>query len=144
MGYDLHITRQENWFDEIEDLRITQEEWTEYISLDEEMRLDGFSEITLPDGKLLRQADPGMAVWTGYTANGVEQNYAWIWLDNGNIGAKNPDQEIIVKMLEIAKHFKARVQGDDGELYSVNDLGYAEGSHAVIINEPKKPWWKIW
>ena len=144
MGYELHITRQENWFDENDALKITQEEWVKYISTDTQMRLDGFTEITLPDGKLFRQEDPGMAVWTGYSRNGLDQNYAWIWLGNGNIEAKNPDPEIIRKLLEIAHHFQAKVQGDDGELYTQDDLESDDIPLSNKSEESKKPWWKFW
>ncbi len=144
MGYEIHITRKENWHDEDEALNITQKEWEDYISSDKEMRLDGFSEIVLQDGKVFRTEDPSLAIWTAYSGDGVDHNHAWIWLSNGNIDIKNPDQEIINKMLEISAYFGAKVQGDEEEIYTKNDLGHVEGSSIEKIKEPKKPWWRFW
>jgi hypothetical protein len=42
---------------------------------------------------------------------------AWIWHSQGNVVAKNPDDEILRKMLELAARLSAQVQGDKGELY---------------------------
>lgn len=45
MGYDLHITRQENWFDEDNSQQISFDEWTQVLSNDKDMRLDNFAEF---------------------------------------------------------------------------------------------------
>ena len=54
MGYDIHITRQENWYDDDKSLQITLGEWKEYVDSDPEMRLDNFAEASLPDGGKIR------------------------------------------------------------------------------------------
>ena len=51
MGYNLHITRQENWVDEDVNSRIPLQEWVAYVNNDPDMRLDNFAEATLPDGR---------------------------------------------------------------------------------------------
>lgn len=117
MGYDLHITRKEEWSDEDESNSITLNEWKDYLQSDKEMRLDGFAEANLQDGQVLRMEDESLAIWKNYSGDGINGNHAWFSLSQGNITVKNPDEEIIKKMLEIAGVLNARVQGDDGEFY---------------------------
>ena len=135
MGYDIHITRKENWFDE-GGLEISLSEWLAYISNDSEMRLDGYAEATVGGGAALRVTDPSMAVWVAHPEHGERDGMAWLWLGGGNIVAKNPDKEILSKMYRISQVFSAKVQGDDGELYDCN------GAQQVIPIH--KPWWRIW
>ncbi|GLS21140.1 hypothetical protein GCM10007874_41570 [Labrys miyagiensis] len=115
MGYELHITRKENWFDEAPD--ITPGEWLAFVGGDSEMRHDGFAEAPVGGGKMLRIESEDISVWTAYSGGASGRNTAWITWSNGNIVAKNPDREIRQKMWRIAQFFDAKVQGDDGELY---------------------------
>ncbi|MBX3381674.1 MAG: hypothetical protein KF805_16385 [Phycisphaeraceae bacterium] len=119
MGYDFHITRAAVWF-EAEEKPISMEEWLAYVKSDSEMRLDGFAEAGVGLDEVLRCEDPSMAVWTAYSKDGVGGNHAWMWLADGNVGAKNADEEIISKLWRIAQHFGARVVGDDGEEYGAD------------------------
>jgi len=127
MGYNLHITRKQNWYDEGNDISI--EEWGNYVRGDQEMRMDNFAEAKTTDGNVIRTEEKGLAVWIAYN----EQ--AWLSYSRGNIEAKNPDKEIIKKLISIAKVLKARVVGDEGE-------EYAETLHVPSIK--RKPWWSIW
>ena len=43
MGYEIHITRKTEWFDE-DGPEISLEDWKAYIASDPEMRLDGYAE----------------------------------------------------------------------------------------------------
>lgn len=49
----------------------------------------------------------------------------WNWLDwnDGTLNSKYPSTNMIRKMIEIAARLGAQVQGDDGEIYFVNDRG---------------------
>jgi hypothetical protein len=47
MGYDVHITRRPEWFED-EGPEITLDEWLAVIRDDPEMRLDGYAEAQLP------------------------------------------------------------------------------------------------
>jgi hypothetical protein len=98
MGYDLHITRREQWSDEGED--ISSEEWLDVVASDQELRL-------APEN------GPCFALWSG------PSSYADPWLDwcAGQIFSKNPDEPLIDKMVDIARILGAKVQGDDGEVY---------------------------
>ncbi len=40
MGYDIHITRQENWFDDDDSRRISIDEWKNLVAGDIEMSMD--------------------------------------------------------------------------------------------------------
>jgi hypothetical protein len=116
MGYDVHITRAEDWADGSSD-PITLEEWLTYVADDPEMQLDGIAETTAPDGTVLRYQGEGLSVWTAYSGHGLQGNMVWFDYGDGNITVKNPDAEILAKMNAIAEALGARVQGDEGEFY---------------------------
>lgn len=98
MGYDLHITRRNDWSANGND--ITAAEWLAYVEQDPELSL-------WPENGL------HMARWSG------KSKHSEPWLDwfKGNIYSKNPDEALIEKMIHIARALDARVQGDDGEIY---------------------------
>ncbi len=119
MGYDLHVTRKEDWASGKgeQGLAISLDEWVAVVNADRDMRLDGFCEVHLPDGRVFRHTDPSIAVWTAWSHHGKAGAMAWFELSNGNIVVKNPDREIRRKMWRLAQLFQAKVQGDDGEFY---------------------------
>jgi hypothetical protein len=125
MGYDLHITRAKFHF-ENEGAWITADEWLRYVEEDPELKLAGYN-------------GDYHALWSG------KSEYPDPWLDwfNGNIYTKNPDDPLIDKMVEIAKELKAKVQGDDGEIYigggSKNFLPPPEPD-APPPSRPRKSW----
>ncbi|MEQ1905717.1 MAG: hypothetical protein ABL888_16130 [Pirellulaceae bacterium] len=102
MGYNLYITRRHDWHDDAGP-SITCDEWMALITDDPELSLKPESEGLY-------------ANWSG------ECTYPDPWFAyNERLGAidtKNPDEPIIQKMLDIAEKLHARVQGDDGEIYT--------------------------
>jgi len=116
MGYDVHITRAEQWLDS-PSTPISLQEWFDYLKSDPEFRLDGFAEATTPERDTVRSEDESLAVWTAYSRNDVEGNKAWFQWADGEVVVKNPDKEILGKMIAISKVLGGRVQGDDGEGY---------------------------
>lgn len=108
MGYDLHITRKDCWAEEEDSRSITLPEWQAYVAGDPEVI-----------------ADP---------ENPNEDNYVYIraagnwplWFNPrlGNIYTKNPEQDVIDKMVKIAQTLNARVQGDDQEFYDFTGNSY--------------------
>jgi len=102
MGYDLHITRAEHWA-ENEQNPITAEEWLALVESDPDLTID-------PRGN-----KPYFALWLGHW---LGWDYPWFDWFRGDIHTKYPDRKTLGKMLEIAAHFGAKVQGDEGELYS--------------------------
>jgi hypothetical protein len=119
MGYDIHITRASHW-SESPDQPITLDEWIAYVKSDKEMRLDNRAEATTTSGERLALESPGIAVWTAWGKNGIDGNFAWFYYSDGEITVKNPDRAILRKMFTIATALRARVQGDDGEIYDAN------------------------
>jgi hypothetical protein len=149
MGYDLHITRQENYYDDNDAYKIQLDEWKELVANDPDMQLDGFADAPLKNSGTLRLESEGLAVWTKYSGDGMSGNHAWFLYDEGNIVVKNPDEEIIGKMLEIAERLNAKVQGDDDEVYKRaedNRIVYRRAEE-TYLDEPRRrnrPWWKLW
>jgi hypothetical protein len=116
MGYDLHITRADDWA-ENEGREITREEWLALVAGDEELTLDPVN-------------GDEYALWSGPS----EHAGPWLCWCEGNLSAKNPDPALIGKMVEIAGRLGARVQGDDGEFYP-EALREAEARRSL-------PWWR--
>jgi len=120
MGYDVHITRAEDWT-KSEANPITLDEWLACIASDPEIRLDAVAEARTPRGDVLRTESKGLAVWTAWSNDGEDDNHAWMAHRRGRIVVKNPDSAILMKMCEIAQRLGARVQGDEGEFYPNDD-----------------------
>lgn len=118
MGYNIHITRKNEWFDEHDD-DISLDEWIGYVKEDDEMRLDNFAEAVVSNG-ILRVESEGLSVWLNYSEHEKNGNMAWFDYFEGNIKVKNPDEEILKKMFSIAQLLNAKVQGDEGEIYDAD------------------------
>lgn len=145
MGYDIHITRKSEWFDEEGD-EISLEEWSEFVNSSPDMRLDGFAEAETPGGTL-RVESEGLSVWTGYSGHGKDGNMAWFDYFEGNIKVKNPDEEILRKMYQIAQILNAKVQGEECEVYGEDGQSNwqelkAEGE--AMRTTASKKWWQFW
>jgi hypothetical protein len=65
-----------------------------------------FFEATSPLGKTVRYENPLLTKWSGHSKNNA------IWFDfwKGSIAVKNPDEETLGKMKQIAEKLNARVQ----------------------------------
>lgn len=105
MGYDVHITRADNWTQSYEH-PITEAEWLSVIASDTELRPSEYNERNRAVA----------AFWTGYPGSGGGSDC--FVLDDGRITEKNVDNTVLRKMVEIARRLGARVQGDDGEEYT--------------------------
>jgi hypothetical protein len=116
MGYDLHIARADDWLD-AEESPITLDEWWRYVEEDPDMRMDNQAVGTVEGEPAIVYENKGLAVWTRYSGHDPKGNMAWFDYRDGRIVVKNPDEEIIRKMKQIASHFGAKVLGDDGESY---------------------------
>jgi hypothetical protein len=122
LGYDLDITRSEQWA-ENGGCEITHEEWLTLVANDPGLSLDPVNgeRYALWSGRC-RYPDPWFKWW------------------QGNISTKYPGRAILGKMLEIATTLGANVQGDEGELYTrVDDLPQDEARAAI-----RRPWWRLW
>lgn len=103
MGYELHITRADQW-SENDGREISPEEWLELVGKDPELAIDA-------------RNGPHFAIWTPPVGTPV----GWIDWFGGNLSSKRPDRALLGKMLEVAKRLGAKVQGDEGEVYATEE-----------------------
>jgi hypothetical protein len=101
MGWEIHITRAEHWSDSAQH-PITAEEWLVLVEADPELTIDP------------RDNGPHFALWL---AHWIQGDHPWFDWCEGEIHTKYPDRKTLGKALQIARHFGARVQGDEGEEY---------------------------
>jgi hypothetical protein len=126
MGYDFHITRRDNWYDEGAD--ISADEWLKYVESDPELSIDE------SNGKYF-------AIW----------KEDWLDWQLGEIYTKDPRRNLVEKMIQIANRLNAKVQGDEGEVYTdgsqVPDDEEMERNLALIRQRlslaRKKNWWRM-
>lgn len=144
MGYDLHIVRRHNWDDYEEESHITLAEWLDYVKTDGELELTEGYQVKIP-GESGAQNAPGFCEWSAYSKEKRPGYRPWFDYGYGSISTKNPDYEIIRKMIAIAEALQAKVQGDDGEFYDEAAVVAMEAADAAR-NAPaaEKPWWKFW
>jgi hypothetical protein len=107
MGYDIQITRRKDWDEE--GGGIAFKDFVAYVQDDGEFTYPG------PWG-----ADS--AGWRS-RKSGYE---SWLVWSDGEIYTKNPEPELIDKMVVISRALGARVQGDGGEIYRSATETYEE------------------
>ena len=110
MGYDLHVTRASEWLD-AEEHPLPEAEWLALVERDSELRRDMASHYDRkgPNGTIVRLHP---VEWLGDATGDTV-----FWYDKGEITTKNPTDEAIAKLKEIAAALSANLFGDDGEEY---------------------------
>lgn len=116
MGYDIHMTRKEFWTPDDETPDIPLDEWKSFIETQDNLKLTNLAVAPLKDRTTLQFKNEGIAVWTG-CSKGNKYGEVYLNYSNGSISVKNPDDEILKYMCDIAIKLKAIVRGDDGETY---------------------------
>jgi hypothetical protein len=123
MGYDLHITRAEDWSDP-HGAHIALEEWLAVATADREL-------VAIPEN--------GDAFFG--LGSGADDAAGWFDWSQGNVYTKNPDEHVLAKMLTLASSLAARVQGDDGEFYdSPADLHDARLPQRQVERSKRQFW----
>lgn len=147
MGYNLYITRKEEWFEEQSNNNISLDEWLSYIqSSNSELELSDVDTVKLQEVEIKPQVGPGFCKWTAHPTN----KRPWFLYFEGNIETKYPDELTIKKMISIAQDLNAKVQGDDGETYKLSADNEILSNSTEVWNivapgkKVKKPWWKFW
>lgn len=139
MGYDLHITRAGSWLD-ADTSPISESEWHHAVAQDPSLLLSAEDYYEAKDGK-------GGVVRTAAVLWEHDPDVAF-WFDRSEITAKNPKDDAIVKLLELASRLTARVLGDNDEEYlaSANAPGYVVRRDEELPSAPEsgRPWWKFW
>ena len=120
MGYDIHITRADDWTESDSAGQITGDEWLAYVERDPELKLAGYN-------------GPYFALWLGESQR-LEPWFSWA---HGEVMTKNPDSSLVTKAIAIAQALGARVQGDDGEIYLPEGRVERDG---VIDNRDGMDW----
>ncbi|MDO9376995.1 MAG: hypothetical protein Q7T76_21390, partial [Ferruginibacter sp.] len=123
--------------------KISRKEWLAYIHSDEELELTNGYESKIPGIENTFQNIPGFCNWSGHS---IMKGDSQPWFDyrDGYISAKNPDDEVIRKMINIAETLNAKVQGDDGEFYDETYLSNQKENTTQTHNLKRKAWWKFW
>ena len=109
MGYDLHITRRENWWDE-QGPDISTPEWEAVVAADPDLVM-----FSPPGGW---HGEPQWIAALATSLQDAEIGWALYWRA-GRIAAKHPSDLLLAKMCQVAGALGARVQGDYGEYYEV-------------------------
>lgn len=102
MPFELHATRAKRWFDN-EGFEITTEEWRAIVAEDDELSVPAPHEAFVGSGELTR--------WDGHP----DGEPRWLWLHEGTLSIRDPDEITIEKLAELAARLGAMVQSDDGE-----------------------------
>jgi len=136
MGYDVHITRKEDWSGD-DGPEISREEWLGFVGNDKSMRLERDTVVENDQGEAFSVQDETLAVWTEWANREEGKSEAWMWHSHGNVMAKNPDRAMLQKMFLIADTMGGKLQGDEGEVY--NSIGEVDRA-----DRGKKRWWKFW
>ncbi|MEO7297865.1 MAG: hypothetical protein ABI042_04735 [Verrucomicrobiota bacterium] len=98
MGYDVHITRRKFWPDEGDEIAFN--EFVQLVRGDKDFKYPG-------------ENGDDYADW-----HSPQSAYeSWLSWSDGQIYTKNPEPEFVDKLVEMARKLRARVQGDDGEVY---------------------------
>ncbi|RFM28141.1 hypothetical protein [Deminuibacter soli] len=141
--YELHITRRNNWYDDDSEKSITLDEWKTFIKENEDMHLDSTFEAKMQNGESFSFESLELTRWSGYSGSRTCGNHAWFNYWSGNITVKNPDDEIIYQMLNIARKLNAKVQGTQGEEYTETYFTRAQ-IRFFDANKPYRRWWHLW
>lgn len=103
MGHDLHITRKETQAD-VDGPVITFEEWLKYADTDKDLVKD-----------LLDDSSSGPQDFVFLIHSGEPVPLCWF---EGEIYAKDPNKQVVKKLIKIAKNLDAHVVDDDDEPYT--------------------------
>ena len=109
MGYDVFITRAEHP-NESSQHPIPEEDWSALLQSDPSLQVSptDYYERRAQDGRMERFQ---MVVWT------THPDRPPFMLVDGTVQIKSPDEETIQKMVEMAGRLRARVVGEEGEVY---------------------------
>ncbi|HEV8001960.1 MAG TPA: hypothetical protein VGP63_18880 [Planctomycetaceae bacterium] len=120
MGYEIHITRQEeSWSEDDPTRHITPEEWQALATADASLRPvpengPNFFEMVDGDG------------WFDWSAGCLETKHA--------------DEKTLAKACEIAERLNAKVQGDEDELYFADGKVIESGAPPPVPVTTKPRW----
>ena len=136
MGYDVHITRKDDWSD-TDGTPISREDWLDYVGGDKSLGLKREAVVSNENGEEFTVQDETLTVWKDWPKRVDGKSEALMWHSAGNVMTTNPDDAMLQKMFLIADALDGKLQGADGEIY--NSIGQVERQ-----DRSTKPWWKFW
>jgi hypothetical protein len=110
MSYDAHITRAPDWSIS-DELPIAIEEW----------------EAVASSADLIKTSLPGYFYARAVRQEGEDASFEW---NDGQITVQAADEPTLRLMIRLAERLNARVQGDDGERYTIKPDGSVEAGEA--------------
>ena len=145
MNQELYITRKRKWYDANPNADISIDEWSAFVKMDPEMRLDNSSTVMLENGESYTYNNPGTAVWLNAVGKQPALTFDFI---SGNIVIKNPSAAAIAKIKHAAFKLGASVQSSDGDILFTESLphnDYSLTDHATIEKAgfAKRIWWRL-
>lgn len=113
MGYDLHITKTTERSQSSQN-PISELEWRSAVAADGLLQMGTVATAVNPQThEIIQVSKPLMASWTDPETD--EKHY--FRYHRGEISVKNPSDNAIKKMKELASRFGAQVLGDEREIY---------------------------
>lgn len=106
MAYDIHIVRTESWLDAAS-APITKQDVDALIAADSELSWSSTDYVDMSDdgGAVTRY---WMITWRGQPC---------FWWYRDQIQCSGPDEAQVAKLVQMSRALRARVVGDDGEPY---------------------------
>jgi hypothetical protein len=123
MGYDLHITKKENWYDETGDT-ISLQAFHQLASDDPELMLCSETCAFIVLGTEMPPIDANAEGLDRYRHFTPENACYAIYHERDEIRIPRAANVTIPKLMAIAKQLNAKLQGDDGETYDRPDYPY--------------------
>lgn len=109
MSYSVHILRQTG---DGQETPVTMEEWNAYIDQDGDLKRPGPEHPDFRNGVVFLPVEAaGPDDW---------QSLRWV---SGSILSDYPQQPMMKKIGQIARHFGAVVMSDDGDIWIIDDDG---------------------
>ena len=109
MSYSVHIIRQTT---DGQDAPITLDEWNAYIGMDPELKRPEPEHPNYSDTLVLLPEE-----------NVASDDWQSLWWVSGSISSDYPQQDMLKKMGQIARHFDAVVSSDDGDIWTIDENG---------------------
>jgi hypothetical protein len=113
MTYDVHIHRAEDYVDAAAN-PIPREDWEAWVANAPDFRFHetDYVAFNYEDGERKER----LAVWTQHP----EGQEPALFYYGGSVESGNPDEHTLRRMARVAADLGARLQGDDGEFYTLD------------------------
>jgi hypothetical protein len=109
MSYSVTIIRQTA---EGRESQIALDEWNSYIESDPELKRPEPGHPNYNDTLVLLP-----------TEDVSPDDWQWLWWVNGKISSDYPQEPMLKKMGQVARHFNAVVRSDDGDIWTIDENG---------------------